>query len=291
MSPVVGLVTGIVVAAVMQRRQLAMPKQVKQMTTWVLQASVVLLGFGMNIHHVLQAAREGVVAATIGIGLTLVVGTWLGRLLQVPRTTTWLIAIGTAICGGSAIAACAPVLGAKDEELSASMGIVFALNAIALVVFVPLGHALSLSDHQFGVLAALAIHDTSSVVGAASAYSAAALQVAVTIKLARALFILPMPLLLMMITKGARTTPTKPWFVLLFICAAALVSWWPAMADVGQHLAWLGKQGLVVALFGVGLGLSTKALRSIGIRPLVMAVLLWLLVIVTTLTALLQGIL
>jgi uncharacterized integral membrane protein (TIGR00698 family) len=266
------------------------PKQGKQAATWVLQASVVLLGFGMDLFSVLRAGREGAVAAIISITLTLLLGRALGSLLKVPSTTSWLVSIGTAICGGSAIAACAPVLSAKDEEMSAATGTVFLLNAVALFTFPTLGHWLGLSDSQFGMFAALAIHDTSSVVGAASAFSPAALEVATTVKLARALFILPMPFLLVLVTKKQGSgAAKKPWFVLVFLAAAAAATFVPVIHDVGQGLAGLGKHGLSLALFFIGTGLTKKTLVAVGPRPLVQGVVLWAIVIVGTIGALQLG--
>lgn len=287
--PALGLAAGVVLALTLRN---PWPKQSKQASTWVLQASVVLLGFGMDLFGVLRAGRDGAIAALIGITLTLTVGRLLGRALGVPSTTSWLISVGTAICGGSAIAACAPVLGAKDEELAASTGTVFVLNAIALVAFPPLGVWLALDDRAFGMFAALAIHDTSSVVGAASAFSTGALAVAVTVKLARALFILPLPFVLMALS-GARSTSAakKPWFVVLFLAAAAVATFVPGAKGVGVVVAGVGKHGLGVALFLIGTGLSLATLKAVGPRPLVQGVVLWALVIAGTLAALRAGLL
>jgi uncharacterized integral membrane protein (TIGR00698 family) len=289
--PAVGLVLGVLLALTIENPRAA---QTKKLSPWILQASVVLLGFHMDLFSVLRAGRDGALAAIVSITLTLLVGRALGAWLRVPSTTSWLVSIGTAICGGSAIAACAPVLGAKDEEMSASAGTVFLLNAIALFAFPPLGHALSLTDHQFGMLAALAIHDTSSVVGAASAFSAAALSIATTVKLARALFILPLPFLLVWIVKpehAGKGAAKKPWFVLLFLLAAALFTFVPLIHEVGGVLATAGKHGLSLALFTIGLGLSRKTLRAVGARPLIQGVVLWIVVTAGTLGALLVGLL
>jgi hypothetical protein len=288
-TPAVGLVLGVVTALSFGS---PWPQQCKQWSTWALQGSVVLLGFAMDLFSVLRAGRDGAVAALIGITLTLLLGRALGRLLQVPSTTSWLVSIGTAICGGSAIAACAPVLGAKDDEMAASTGTVFLLNAMALFTFPTLGLWLGLDDHAFGMLAALAIHDTSSVVGAASAFSPAALEVATTVKLARALFILPLPLLLVAATKQqGRGAAKKPWFVVVFLAAAALSTFVPAIHAVGPTLAAVGKHGLSVALFLIGTGLSRKTLKAVGPRPLVQGVILWAVVIVGTVAALRAGLL
>jgi uncharacterized integral membrane protein (TIGR00698 family) len=286
--PVVGLFAGIVVALTTGN---PWPQRTKTASTWILQASVVLLGFSMDLFSIARAGRDGAVAAFVGITLTLLVGRAVGRLLRVPETTSWLISIGTAICGGSAIAACAPALRATDDEVAASTGTVFVLNAVALVTFPTLGTWLALSDRDFGMLAALAIHDTSSVVGAASAFSPAALEVATTVKLARALFILPLPVLLVafVVKSHPQTTTKKPWFVIAFVLAATIATFVPVVGAWGPSLAVVGQHGLSVALFGIGAGLSAKALRAIGPRPLVQGLLLWGLVIVTTVAALRLG--
>ena len=259
---------------------------------WLMALKVVLLGFAMDLFAVLRAGRDGALAAIVGITLTLMLGFALGRLLKVPETTSWLVSVGTAICGGSAIAACAPVLGAKDDEMAASTGTVFVLNAIALFTFPTLGLWLGLDDRAFGMLAALAIHDTSSVVGAASAFSPGALEVATTVKLARALFILPMPFLLVALTRRqGQGAAKKPWFVFLFLGAAALATFVPVIHDVGPHLARVGKHGLSLSLFFIGTGLSKKTLKAVGPRPLVQGVVLWAVVIVGTVAALKAGLL
>lgn len=287
--PAVGLVLGVVTALTFGS---PWPKQGKQWSTWALQGSVVLLGFAMDLFSVLRAGRDGAVAALIGITLTLLLGRVLGQLLQVPSTTSWLVSIGTAICGGSAIAACAPVLGAKDHEMAASTGTVFVLNAIALFTFPTVGLWLELDDRAFGMLAALAIHDTSSVVGAASAFSPGALEVATTVKLARALFILPLPLLLVaFVGRSGEGAAKKPWFVFAFLGAAALSTFVPAVDNAGPILATVGKHGLSVALFLIGTGMSKKTLQAVGPRPLVQGVVLWLVVIVGTVAALRLGLL
>lgn len=287
-TPALGLIAGVAAALTTGN---PWPQQTKVASTWLLQASVVLLGFSMDLFSIWRAGRDGAVGAIVGISCTLLLGRGLGRLLRVPSSTSWLLSIGTAICGGSAIAACAPVLRASDDEVAASTGTVFVLNAVALVTFPALGMWLALSDRDFGMLAALAIHDTSSVVGAASAYSPAALEVATTVKLARALFIVPLPVLLVafVVPNPEKTTTKKPWFVVGFVLAAALATCVPAVNDAGASLALVGKHGLSVALFGVGAGLSKKTMRAVGVRPFVQGVVLWVVVIVATVAALRLG--
>src|SRR3954470_16248720 len=194
-------------------------KQTKKLTKLLLQASVVALGFGMNLHEVVRAGRAGFVYTALGIAFAMLLGTLLGRLLNVERTAAFLISTGTAICGGSAIAAVGPITGATDEEMSVALGTVFVLNSIALLTFPAIGAALALSQSQFGLWAALAIHDTSSVVGAAAKYGAAALAIGTTVKLARALWIVPISLA----TAAVRRSHARvqwPWFILFFMLAA-----------------------------------------------------------------------
>jgi uncharacterized integral membrane protein (TIGR00698 family) len=203
----------------------------------------------------------------------------LGRLLHVPRVVTVLISVGTAICGGSAIAAVAPVIGAADEETSMALVTVFLLNAIALVVFPLVGHVVGLSQQDFGLWAALAIHDTSSVVGAASHYGDQALAIATASKLARALWIIPVTLAVTRAFPRASTDDVprrRPWFIAGFVAAAALATYVPALTAIGQRVAEGARYALGATLFLVGLGLTRPALKRLGARPLVLAVVLWL---------------
>lgn len=250
-------------------------EQTKRLTKTLLQASVVALGFGMNLHQVIEAGRSGFVYTAGGIGFAMLVGSGLGRLLKVERTAAFLISSGTAICGGSAIAALGPVAGANDEEMSISLGTVFVLNSIALLTFPKIGALLNLSQQQFGLWAALAIHDTSSVVGAATRYGAIALAVGTTVKLARALWIVPMSLGTAAV-KGARARIQWPWFIVYFALAAVAATYLPLPTSVFKFLAHAGVVGLTLTLFLIGSNISRAMLKQVGPRPLLQGVLLWI---------------
>ncbi|HET7435576.1 MAG TPA: putative sulfate exporter family transporter [Thermoanaerobaculia bacterium] len=247
-------------------------------TKLLLQASVVLLGFGMNLQKVVEAGRTGVVFTIATITGTLLLGWLAGRALRVERGTAHLISSGTAICGGSAIAAVGPVIGATDEEMSVSLGTVFILNSIALFIFPMIGAALHLSQTQFGVWAAIAIHDTSSVVGAAAKYGAEALQIATTVKLTRALWIVPLTLATALLFRRKKARIAIPWFILWFLVASIVRTYVPAPANVWSLLVLLARIGLTVTLFLIGAGLSRKSLAAVGARPLILGVLLWIVI-------------
>lgn len=248
----------------------------------LLQASVVGLGFGVPLAEVWEVGRAGVVYTVVGIAATLLAGRMLGRALRVREKTAALITFGTAICGGSAIAAMAPVLGADDEEITVSIAAVFALNALALFLFPPLGHLLGLSEPQFGYWAALAIHDTSSVVAAGAVYGATAVGIATTVKLARAIWIAPITLVAGWL--GERTGRAAfPWFILGFLAAAALRTLFPAEEALWAVLVTAARRALVVTLFLIGAGMTRQVLARVGARPLLFAVVLWVLVSVASL--------
>ncbi len=266
------------------------PQATAKWSKRLLQLSVVGLGFGVGLTEVWRAGREAVLYTPVGITLTMVLAVGLGRLLRTPRTTTLLIGFGTAICGGSAIAAMAPVLKADDEETAVSLATVFSLNAAALVVFPPLGHLLGFSERQFGLWAALAIHDTSSVVGAAAAFGGAALAVGTTVKLARAVWISPAVLVAAWLGQSAQKAPF-PWFIVGFIAAAVLRWAFPAGEAVWHGLDVVAHHALVVTLFLVGTGLTVAVLKRVGARPLVLGLSLWAVVSAATAAALLGGLL
>ncbi len=255
--------------------------QTRRTTKYLLQASVVLLGFGMSLHEVIKAGRSGFAYTAIGIVFATGLGLLLGRLFGVRHNTAYLIASGTAICGGSAIAAVGPVLGAADDEMSVSLAAVFVLNSIALLIFPAIGAALHLTQNQFGLWSALAIHDTSSVVGSAAKFGAAALIVATTVKLARALWIVPM----CFFTAAVKRTKARinwPWFILFFVLAAVLNSTIQG-SFVFHGLYNLGRIGLTLTLFLIGAGMSRQTLRVVGAAPLLQAVTLWVVVATTSL--------
>jgi len=241
----------------------------------LLQSSVVVLGFGMNLHEVLKAGRGGFIYTALGISFALLVGLALGKLLQVGGNSSILITAGTAICGGSAIAAIGPILQANEEEMAVSLGTIFILNSIALLIFPPIGNALHLSQSQFGLWAALAIHDTSSVVGAATKYGPQALVIGTTVKLARALWIVPLALATAAI-KHNRSRLQFPWFIAFFILAAVFSTYLPTHAHLSNGLFHLGRLGLTATLFLIGSGISRATLKEVGWRPLLLGVLLWL---------------
>lgn len=260
----------------------------------LLQMSVAGLGAGMNILLVAQTGVQGIGYTIVGIALTMATGLALARWLHVPREAGLLLSVGTAICGGSAIAAVAAAIRASAAHVSVALATVFALNALGLWIFPVVGQWLALDAPDFGLWSALAIHDTSSVVGAALAHSEAALQIATPIKLARALWIVPVTLVIHHYwptaspeTRGTRSTP--PWFILGFLLASAFVTWCPAAQPLGLHVAAGAKRLLVATLFLIGATLSRPALTTVGWRPLAHGTFLWILVASTTLLAILAG--
>jgi uncharacterized integral membrane protein (TIGR00698 family) len=248
-------------------------------TGLLLKVSVVGLGFGMNVTQAMEAGRSGLVLTIGTILFTILLGILLGKLLGVEKKTTTLVSSGTAICGGSAIAAIGPVVGANDKEMSVSMGTIFLLNSLALVIFPPIGHYFGLTDKEFGLWAAIAIHDTSSVVGAASTYSEEALHIATTVKLARALWIIPLTLIMAFFFRREKEGQRKikmPWFILLFVVAMVLNSYVDFVRDHSATLFDISKIGLSVTLFLIGAGLSMAEIKAVGWRPLVLGVGLWI---------------
>jgi len=250
----------------------------------LLQWSVAGLGAGMNLAVIWSAGRSGFGFTVVTIVSVMVLGTLLGRWLRVERSASLLISAGTAICGGSAIAAVSSVIDADEQSISVSLGTVFILNAVALFIFPPLGHFFGLSQQAFGMWAAIAIHDTSSVVGAASHYGAAALQTATTVKLVRALWILPLTFGLGWLRRGSRGRGSFPWFILCFVGTAALHTWLPDQA-VFPAAAHVARRGLNLSLFLIGCGMSRHALRAVGPRPLLQGVVLWASVATASLVA------
>lgn len=251
----------------------------------ILQVSVVGLGFGLGLGDVIRTGKDSVVYAIAGISCTFVLGHLLGNMFKINKNTSTLICFGTAICGGSAIAAMAPVIRAKNDETAVALATVFTLNSVALLLFPLIGHLLQLDQVLFGTWAGLAIHDTSSVVGAASAYGAQALAIGTTVKLTRAVWIAPIVFGAALLKKSDQKAKV-PLFIIGFILAAALRTLLPQYGEYWDDLATAAKQCLVVTLFLVGAGLSREVLRSVGVRPLLQGVTLWLLVSCLTLAAL-----
>lgn len=276
--------------------------EAKRVSKYLLQVAVVGLGFGLDLSAVLKAGSEGFFFTVATISGALLLGTLLGRLLSVDRKSSMLISVGTAICGGSAIAAVGPVINANDEEMSVSLGTVFVLNAVALFLFPLIGHALKMSQNAFGLWSAIAIHDTSSVVGAASSYGAEALVIATTVKLSRALWIIPVSLLFAFLERRHLASEAKktgidsvskkakihiPWFIGFFLLASLSRTLIPAITTFSGTILDISKALLALTLFLIGAGLSKAVLKRVGYRPLAVGVILWLIVGSVTLIAVL----
>ena len=268
----------------------AYPKFNKKVSKKLLQYSVVGLGFGMNLHASLASGKEGMLFTIISVIGTMLIGMFIGRkLLKVNRDTSYLISSGTAICGGSAIAAVGPVIKAKDSDMSVALATIFVLNAIALFVFPVLGGWLGLTQQEFGTWAAIAIHDTSSVVGAGAAYGEEALQVATTIKLTRALWIIPLALVTSFIFKSEGRKVSIPWFILWFIVAILINTYLlDSVPEVGKTISGMARKGLIITMFFIGASLSTDVLKTVGVKPLVQGVLLWLVISIGSLAYILM---
>jgi uncharacterized integral membrane protein (TIGR00698 family) len=303
LSPPVALTTGILFGLCLAH---PFASATRTSARILLQVCVVALGFGMNLDEVLKAGRSGFLYTTLGISFALLAGLALGKLLRVRGNSSFLITAGTAICGGSAIAAIGPILHADDEEMSVSLGTVFILNSVALLIFPPIGGALHLSQTQFGLWAALAIHDTSSVVGAAAKYGPPALVIGTTVKLARALWIVPLALATAAIQRpkseignefklnsamklGGETKIRDeskiqfPWFILFFCLAAIFNTYFPASSRFSHSLFTLGRLGLTATLFLIGTAISRSTLKEVGWRPLLQGVFLWAMMGITSL--------
>ncbi|WP_128911860.1 YeiH family protein [Granulicella sibirica] len=285
LSPPLALLAGLVFALTVEH-PFAMESH--DLSKFLLQASVVALGFGMDLHEVIHAGRSGFVYTAVSISVAMLLGLLLGRVMRVPGKASFLITCGTAICGGSAIAAIGPITDANEEEMGISLGTVFTLNSVALVLFPFVGTRLHMTQSQFGLWAALAIHDTSSVVGAAAKYGAVALTIGTTVKLARALWIVP----LSFATAYAMKSKAKvkiPWFILLFCVAAVVRTYLPTLHGIYTALSGLGRSGMAVTLFLIGTGLSREMFRKVGVRPMVQGVALWIVVAVASLMAIRAG--
>ncbi|HEX6087904.1 MAG TPA: putative sulfate exporter family transporter [Thermoanaerobaculia bacterium] len=269
-SPPIALALGLALALTIGH-----PYKTSKATKLLLQVSVVGLGFGMNLQKVVEAGRAGILFTIATIAGTLLLGWLIGRAMHISRGTAHLISSGTAICGGSAIAAVGPVIGASDEEMSVSLGTVFILNSVALFAFPAIGAALHLTQTQFGVWAAIAIHDTSSVVGAAASYGAEALQIATTVKLARALWIVPLTLATAFAFRKRTAKLAWPWFILFFLVAAVIATY---VDGPWEWIVRAARIGLTVTLFLIGASLSRKSLAAVGVRPLILGVVLWILI-------------
>jgi uncharacterized integral membrane protein (TIGR00698 family) len=291
--PGIALVLGIVLATIAYDASLS--HQAKPWATQTLSYAIILLGFGFNLTHIILAGISGLGYTIISICGTLALGLLIGRVLNNQGKISTLISTGTAICGGSAIAAISPVIHAKTEETAVAMGVVFLLNAIGLLTFPYIGHHLHLTQHQFGLLAALAIHDTSSVVGSCMSYGQESLVVGTTVKLVRALWIIPVTLAIAMIySRYYKQDETngkikKPWFILWFILASLLVTIFPQLQQIGDKLKHVGESLFIVALFLIGYNVSFKNLKAVGVSVLLQAIILWFIVSTLVIIVLKQG--
>lgn len=282
LTPAVVLLLGLVYALLCGE---AYPKFNKRASKKMLQYSVVGLGFGMNLHESLASGKEGMLFTIVSVFVTMLIGVWLGyRILRVDKRISYLISSGTAICGGSAIAAIGPVVKAKDNEMSVALATIFMLNAVALFVFPTIGSWIGLSQQQFGMWAAIAIHDTSSVVGAGAAYGKEALEVATTIKLTRALWIIPLALLTSYIYKSDRRKIAIPWFIIWFVVAIVVNTYLLSdMPQIGQFVSSIARKLLILTMFFIGASMSKDAIKTVGIKSLFLGIILWLVISVVSL--------
>lgn len=279
-SPPVALLLGLIIAQFVGHPFLHLNHK---MTHILLQVSVVGLGFGMNVTSALAAGKQGILFTVVSIIGTLVLGYFLGKFLKIEKKTSYLISAGTAICGGSAIAAVSPVIKAPEKQISVALGTVFILNSIALFIFPVIGHALHLTQTEFGLWSAIAIHDTSSVVGAAAKYGDKALEIATTVKLARALWIIPVAFFSTMIFKNKDSKVKIPYFIGLFVLAMIANTYIPFVQQLSPYLTSIAKAGLTLTLFLIGCGLNRSVLMSVGIKPLVQGIILWIVISSTAL--------
>ena len=286
-SPPIALLMGLIIAQFIGHPYLHLNHKA---THILLQVSVVGLGFGMNVTSALKAGKEGILFTIVSIIGTLVIGFFMGKFLKIEKKTSYLISTGTAICGGSAIAAISPVIKAQEKQISVAIGTIFILNSAALFLFPFIGHQLNLSQSQFGMWCAIAIHDTSSVVGAASKYGPQALEIATTVKLARALWIIPVAFLSTFIFKNKESKIKIPYFIGLFVLAMIANTYIPFVQQYNHYLTNIAKAGLTLTLFLIGCGLNRKTISSVGFKPLIQGVILWMIIstaalwAVTTLT-------
>lgn len=281
-SPPIALLMGLIIAQFIGHPYLHLNHKA---THILLQVSVVGLGFGMNVTSALKAGKEGILYTIVSIIGTLVIGFFMGKFLKIEKKTSYLISTGTAICGGSAIAAISPVIKAEEKQISVALGTIFILNSAALFLFPFIGHQLNLSQSQFGMWCAIAIHDTSSVVGAASKYGPQALEIATTVKLARALWIIPVAFLSTFIFKSKDSKIKIPYFIGLFVLAMIANTYIPFVQQYNHYLTNIAKAGLTLTLFLIGCGLNRKTISSVGFKPLIQGVILWVIIATAALWA------
>lgn len=284
-SPAIALLMGLVIAQLIGHPYIHLNHKA---THILLQVSVVGLGFGMNVHSALQAGKQGVLFTIASITATLVFGYFMGNWLRIEKKTSFLISSGTAICGGSAIAAISPVIKAGEKQISVALGCVFVLNSVALFMFPIIGHYFNLSQTQFGLWCAIAIHDTSSVVGAAGKYGAHALEVATTVKLARALWIIPVTFIAAGLFKNQSKKIKVPYFIGRFVLAIIVNTYIPQVSTISPYLITVAKAGLTLTLFLIGAGLSRSVLAAVGFKPFLQGAVLWIAISATALYAVLH---
>ncbi|WP_233530724.1 YeiH family protein [Gelidibacter salicanalis] len=285
MSPPIALVVGLIIAQVIENPFSDLSHKAVQ---WLLKIAVIGLGFGMSVSSALSAGKQGFLFTVASITLTLSLGLAFGKLLGIDKKIIQMISVGTAICGGSAIAALSPIIKADAKQISISIGIVFLLNSIALFIFPAIGHYLDLSQHQFGLWSAIAIHDTSSVIGAADVYGAKALEVATTVKLARALWILPISMVFVLFSGGSVKKIKTPYFIGLFILAIIANTYVPNIEIVAPYIVSASKVALTLVLFLIGTSLSFSSLKEVGAKPLFLAIGVWVFISVLSLVVILK---
>lgn len=283
-SPAIALLMGIALSLLGFRHE-----NIHKHTSRILQLSIVLLGFGMNLGDVITASKSGFIETFLSVTFVMVFGMLLGKLFKVEKNIALLISTGTAICGGSAIAAVAPILKSENYQNSFALIVVFVLNAIALLLFPYIGHNLGLSQEVFGNWAAIAIHDTSSVVGAGAIYGEKALHIATTVKLIRALWIIPLSLTIAFLNKTADKSAIKfPWFILLFVLAIIFANIFPSLQPSYEHFSWLGRRGMVIALFLIGSNITIKQIKQSGAKSFALGIILWCITAIGSLLILMQ---
>lgn len=286
-SAPIALLCGLVFAFIFKN---PCPKFNKKTSKYLLQVAVVLLGFNMNLHESLKSGAEGMMFTVVSVVGVMALGVLIGYWMHINRKTSYLISSGTAICGGSAIAAVGPVLKANENEMAVSLGVIFILNSIALFIFPPIGHMLEMTQEQFGTWAAIAIHDTSSVVGAGEVCGEVALQTATLIKLTRALWIIPLAFVTMFIFRDRTGKISIPWFIFIFVLAMIVNTYVALPEALTSTLVWIARRGMVVTLFLIGASLSLGTIKQVGVKPLLLALALWVVISLTSLEVVLQTI-
>lgn len=286
-SAPIALLCGLVFAFIFKN---PCPKFNKKTSKYLLQVAVVLLGFNMNLHESLKSGAEGMMFTVVSVVGVMALGVLIGYWMHINRKTSYLISSGTAICGGSAIAAVGPVLKANENEMAVSLGVIFILNSIALFIFPPIGRMLDMTQAQFGTWAAIAIHDTSSVVGAGEVYGEVALQTATLIKLTRALWIIPLAFVTMFIFRDRTGKISIPWFIFIFVLAMIVNTYVALPEALTSTLVWIARRGMVVTLFLIGASLSLGTIKQVGVKPLLLALALWVVISLTSLEVVLQTI-